>query len=116
MNEKSNEKVIPTQDYVLIEQLPPGKTPGGIIVPETMKNELPRCRILDVGPGVMVNGVFVKARHKAGEIVMADCRNGYNIKRGVALIREDAIVARIEAIDADDDAPAPTSESGATLQ
>lgn len=87
----ANEKVIPTQDYVLLEQLPPGRTPGGIIIPDVAKGDLPRCRILDVGPDV--------ADLKAGDLCLADCRDGYNVRKGVALVKRTGIISRIELAD-----------------
>lgn len=121
MNQKSNEKIVPTQDYVLVKHLPPGVTEGGIIIPETTLAQLPRCEILDCGPGVTVDGVFVPVRHKVGEIVLADCRHGYNLRKGVALIRENAIVAVVEKAEPapeveSDDPPAEDAQPKVTLQ
>ena len=53
----------PLQDYVLVECDPEKeKSPGGIVIPETVKVALKTGRVVAAGPGTYQDGVFVNVK------------------------------------------------------
>lgn len=56
----------PKQDYLLIKWL---ETDTGIVKTEDIRDSKQKGEVLAVGPGVWIDGVFVKNRTEVGEIV-----------------------------------------------
>jgi chaperonin GroES len=89
------------QDRVLIEPAAPkDKTPGGIILPGTAKNEGPvEGKVLAVGPGKLTkSGQFAESRVKRNDRVLYSDGVGMPIKvdgKDCLIVREGCIVAVI---------------------
>ena len=62
---------VPLHDYVLFEEIPAGMTPGGVVIPDTVKGEdMSRGRVIATGPGYRAdNGELIPTDVKAGDIV-----------------------------------------------
>lgn len=86
----------PLQDRVLIKRIEAdNKTPGGLIIPEAVKEKPMEGEIVAVGPGRHVGEVFVEPRVKAGDRVLFSKYAGNEIKLdGVehVVVREDEIL------------------------
>lgn len=58
-------------DYILIETVTQDKTPGGILLPETMQSEELQCgAVVRYGPGYYQNGILVPLDVKCGDKVL----------------------------------------------
>lgn len=64
-------KVHPTEDRVLVRKYNAGKTPGGILIPETARSHvLSRLyEVVAVGPGRYEAGQLIEPRVKVGDLV-----------------------------------------------
>ena len=51
MIDRDNYQILPLQDRVLVRLLEPGKTPGGLVLPDSYEDSMPRAEVLAVGPG-----------------------------------------------------------------
>lgn len=62
--------VEPRNDWCVLEVIPDNITPGGLHKPENAYQELPRCRVLAVGPGsLQENGQRRKIDLFKGDVV-----------------------------------------------
>lgn len=95
----SHVEMEPLGDKVLLEMIPHGRTAAGLILPEGVQINLPRARVLAVGPGKWVSGVFVPTTVKVGDVVLADGSGGYNVRKNVALLSCDLIIARVPDVE-----------------
>lgn len=58
----------PLHDRVLVERIP--EPQGRIIVPDVARENSKKAKVLAVGPGKWVDGVFTKTAVKPGDIVL----------------------------------------------
>lgn len=60
----------PFRDYLLLELIPDGLTPGGIAVPEGSELNMQRALVVKAGPGVVAeNGQVIPPSAKEGDVV-----------------------------------------------
>ena len=61
----------PLHDYVLFEEIPAGTTPGGVVIPDTVKpGDMSKGRVVATGPGYRTDsGELIPTDVKAGDIV-----------------------------------------------
>lgn len=75
-----------------------GKTPGGIIIPESSKEVQLTGEVLAVGPGrILEDGSFCRVNMSIGDMVMFGRYSGQEIDicgDTVLMLREDDIIAR----------------------
>ena len=53
-------KIYPTDNRVVLEVIKPGTTPGGIIIPESVKTDSPIAKVIAAGPGSNGHAMQVK--------------------------------------------------------
>ena len=70
----------PLQDYVLVE-CDPGqeKSAGGILIPENVKAPLITGRVVEAGPGMYQDGVFISAQVKPGQKILFEQTAGLKV-------------------------------------
>ena len=66
-------KLKPLQDKIIIEEIPKSnETAGGIIIPDSAQNSLPKANAIvkAVGPGIYQNGTLIPMEVKIGDMVI----------------------------------------------
>jgi chaperonin GroES len=94
-------KLKPLADRVIVKPLEEeGKSPGGIILPDTAKEKPQRGKIVAAGPGkVDDRGERVKMEVKVGDVVLYGKYSGTEVKVDgdeLLILRESDILAIIE--------------------
>lgn len=90
------------QDKVLVESVEEADvSPGGIIIPDAAKEKPTQARVLEVGPGVWQNGVFVETTVKVGDLVVIPKWTGDEItvdgKKRLFLVEGDILAVVVES-------------------
>ena len=63
--------LLPQPGFIIVEKILPGKTPGGLHVPETVQDDLPRARVLKGGKGEpLMNGGNREPEVMEGDIIL----------------------------------------------
>jgi len=94
--------VEPRNDWCVLEILPNDMTPGGLYKPETAYEELPKMRVLAVGPGRLRETIDREPPDiRRGDIVYiygpaVELEKPSEGRNAVILIREDAIICVAE--------------------
>lgn len=86
--------IIPRNDWCVLRVIPPGMTPGGLHKPENAYEELPKCEVVAVGPGrMMENGSRLAPELAVGDVVHV-FGNAIAVDSAskIMMIREDAII------------------------
>src|SRR5437016_11477439 len=101
MPTKTEIKVKPLNDRVLIEAIEPEeKTAGGIYLPDTAKEKPQKGRVLAVGTGrVLDNGQKVPLEVKEGQTVLYGKYSGTEIKiegKEFLIVRESDVLAILD--------------------
>ena len=91
----------PLSDRVIVKRLEEEeKTPGGIIIPDTAKENPIQGKVLAAGPGkVTENGTKIPTEEKEGDKVLFGRYAGTDVKvegEELLIMREDDILAIIE--------------------
>jgi chaperonin GroES len=94
-------KIRPLHDRVILRRLEEQETTkGGIIIPDSAKEQQAEGEIISVGPGKMDDtGKFVKVEVKPGERVIFSKYSGTEVKvegEELLIMREEDILAVIE--------------------
>jgi co-chaperonin GroES (HSP10) len=68
---ESDVNFVPYGNNVLLEEIKPGKTPGGLVIPDGMTAEDTQLSIVRaVGPGAVdINGKVVEPRIQVGDVI-----------------------------------------------
>ncbi len=98
---KSNTKLKPLSDYLLIEPVEKDTTlPSGIVIPDTAKEKPLEGKVIAVGPGKRDDsGNRIPMEIKVGDTVMYKKWGGTEIKldgKDMLLVREEDILAIVE--------------------
>ena len=95
-------KIRPLHDRVLVKRIESGdkKTPGGIIIPDTVKEKPQEGEVMAVGAGkVLENGKTQPMNVKAGDRILFGKYSGSDIKiddQEYLIMREDDILGVLE--------------------
>lgn len=93
-------KIKPLADRVVIKQLEPEeKTASGIVLPGAAKEQPQMAEVIEVGPGVIVDGKTVKMELKIGDKVIFQKYAGTEVKiegKEYTILRESEILAVVE--------------------
>jgi len=94
--------VEPRNDWVLCEALPQGITAGGLHIPDNAYDDLPRCKVLRVGPGRMTDdGERIPMALSEGDVVhifghAISVRAPSDRENRIVLVQEAAIPCVVE--------------------
>jgi len=92
-------EVKPVRDWILLKERARGKTPQGIIIPETANSpRLAAWEVVSVGPGIYQDGSLVPMSVKPGDAVAI--QPAFAIRAPIeghphAMVRDEAIMAVI---------------------
>jgi chaperonin GroES len=95
-------KIHPLHDRVLVKRLEPGDTtsPGGIIIPDTVKEKPQEGEVVAVGPGKLLEGGTVQPMNvKVGDKILFGKYSGTDVKvdeQDYLIMREDDILCVFE--------------------
>lgn len=94
-------KIQPLQDRVIVKRLAEDtKTAGGIIIPDTAKEKPQQGKVIEVGPGkVLEGGTRVDMTVKAGDLVLFGKYSGSEVTldgEELLIMREDDILGVIK--------------------
>jgi chaperonin GroES len=95
-------KIRPLHDRVLVKRLEPGDTtsPGGIIIPDTVKEKPQEGEVVAVGPGKLLEGGTVQPMNvKVGDKILFGKYSGTDVKvdeQDYLIMREDDILCVFE--------------------
>lgn len=105
-------KYNPTQDFLLVEEIPEKETAGGLVLPDNREQENQQFRVLKAGPGMWRDGVFVETTIEEGQVVIA--ANGPVLQlevvdgKRIGLLREIYVITTVERAPCNGHAPAPS--------
>lgn len=91
-------KVLPTHDRVLIELIEDAETtPGGIMIPDEVKEKPSRGLVIRIGPGrILQNGDFAAMSVSAGHTVLFGKYASTKVKgmgKNLVLVKDEDILA-----------------------
>jgi co-chaperonin GroES (HSP10) len=91
------EELEPTFDRVLIEEVPAGKTPGGLFLPESCTIDQPLGIVRKVGPG---NPYSDRPGHRPpcvepGDVVLLSALQAVDLGGGLFLVRDREIICKL---------------------
>jgi len=68
----SRRKVLPLEDWCLVQRLHQDVTEAGVHIPPTAQDRQPDALILEVGPGYFDSGMLIEPRVRKGDKVLID--------------------------------------------
>lgn len=95
------EELEPTFDRVLIEEIPAGRTPGGLFLPESCTADAPLGVVRKVGPGnpYAEHPGFRKPCVEPGDVVLLTALQALDLGGGLFMVRDREIACKVGRID-----------------
>jgi chaperonin GroES len=93
-------QIDPLGDRVVVSRIDPDEvTPGGLFIPETGKEKPQQGLVIAVGPGKVLNNLFVPLDVKFGDKVLFGKYSGTEIEldgEKLLILREEDILGRLK--------------------
>ena len=91
------QKIRPLFDRVLVKRLAQEeKTAGGIIIPDVAKEKGQTGKVVAVGAGRLIDGVYVPMQVKVNDVIFFGKYSGTEAGSDYIIIKEDEILGVIE--------------------